>query len=231
VGTYRGGVGEGLSYLAFVRYAKLAQQSVDRMTEAERSMAAYRSLASPFEDTFKQLRDIRQVYDTVPWNDVEQTLHSPQTQKPELPKYADFIDKTVSGQEDLLVAFKDLFTKPTGRDFFAFFLAVFIDVIVSLLAYAAGPVLFGQSEQRWFAAGAALDALESQIFVRDFLRKLAPDPRGVARVEISVLSSGEQQVCLLLAAKELAHPMEEDGRRFYLLSPEVHEQLLESSSG
>jgi len=104
-------------------------------------------------------------------------------------------------------------------------------VIVALLAYAAGPVLFGNSEKRWFAAGAALDALDSQIFVRDFLRKLAPDPRGMARVEASSLSAGEQQVCLLLASKELAASMEENGKLFYLLSPEVHEQLLESSAG
>ena len=80
---------------------------------------------------------------------------------------------------------------------------------VALLAYAAGPVLFGNSERRWFAAGAALDALDSQVFVRDFLRKMVPDPRGMARVEAASLSAGEQQVCLLLASKELAASMEE----------------------
>jgi hypothetical protein len=50
-------------------------------------------------------------------------------------------------------------------------------------------------------------------------------------VEASALSAGEQQVCLLLASKELAASMEENGKLFYLLSPEVHEQLLESSGG
>ena len=129
------------------------------------------------------------------------------------------------------MAFKDLFAKPTGLHAFAFALAAFIDLIVALLAYAAGPVLFGSSQTRWFAAGAALDSLDSQVFVRDFLRKLVPDPRGMARVEASSLSTGEQQVCLLLTSKELAASMEENGKLFYLLSPEVHEQLLESSGG
>jgi len=36
-------------------------------------------------------------------------------------------------------------------------------------------------------------APQYQIFVRDFLRKLTPDPRGMARVEASSLSPGEQQ--------------------------------------
>jgi hypothetical protein len=53
----------------------------------------------------------------------------------------------------------------------------------------------------------------------------------MARVDVGALSAGEQQVCLLLAAKSLATSVEEDGRWCYLLSPEVHEQLLETSSG
>jgi serine/threonine protein kinase len=230
-GSYKGGGGEGVSYLAFTRYSKLAQQSVERISDAERSLAANRAQAKPFDPSDKQLRDFRAIYDSVPWNDVERVLHTTRFEKPVLPSYSDFVDHAASGQEDLLIAFKDLFSKPTGRHAFAFALAAFIDVIVALLAYAAGPVLFGNSEKRWFAAGAALDALDSQIFVRDFLRKLAPDPRGMARVEASALSTGEQQVCLLLASKELAASMEENGKLFYLLSPEVHEQLLESSGG
>ena len=230
-GSYQGGGGEGVSYMAFARSAKLARQSIESMSAAERALAANRAQAKPSESSDRQLRDFRQVYDSIPWNDVERALHAAHFEKPALPNYSDFVDHAASGQEDLLLAFRDLFSRPTGRHAFAFILAAFIDGIVALLAYAAGPVLFGNSEKRWFAAGAALDALDSQIFVRDFLRKLAPDPRGMARVEASSLSAGEQQVCLLLAAKELAASMEENGKLFYLLSPEVHEQLLETSAG
>ncbi len=182
--------GEGVSYTALARSAKLARQSLESMSDAERSLAANRAQAKPSDSSDRQLRDFRQVYDSVPWNDVEQALHSSHFEKPVLPNYSDFVDHASSGQEDLLLAFKDLFSKPTGRHAFAFLLAAFIDVIVALLAYAAGPVLFGNSERRWFAAGAALDALDSQVFVRDFLRKMVPDPRGMARVEASSLSAG-----------------------------------------
>src|ERR1043166_385033 len=178
LGSANRGRGEGVNYLAFTRYTRLARQSVDRMTEAERSLTAFRAQTKPFEASDKQLRDFRQVYDAVPWNDVEQALHTQRFEKPALPNFGDFVDHAASGQEDLLLAFKDLFERPTGRHVFAFTLATFLDLIVSLLAYAAGPVLFGNSEKRWFAAGATLDALDSQIFVRDFLRKLI-DRKGV----------------------------------------------------
>src|SRR5262249_26871222 len=148
------------------------RQAVDRMSEAERNLAAYRAQAKPFDPSDKQLRDFRQIYDSVPWNDVERALHTTQFEKPALPIYIDFFDQPGRGQEDRLIAFKCLFSNPSGRHGFAFLLAAFIDVIVALLAYAAGPVLFGNSEKRWFAAGAALDALDSQVFVRDLLRKL-----------------------------------------------------------
>jgi hypothetical protein len=146
-----------VSYLAFTRNARLARQSLESMSAAEHSLAANRAQAKPSEPTDKQLRDFRQIYDSVPWNDVEQALHTSRFEKPALPAYSDFVDHAANGQEDLLIAFKDLFSKPTGRHAFAFVLAAFIDVIVALLAYAAGPVLFGNSERRWFAAGAALD--------------------------------------------------------------------------
>lgn len=168
------------------------------------------------------------MYDRVPWTDVEQTLHSGQIAKPPLPAYSDFVDRTVSGQEDLLVAFEELFTAPTPRHVFALLLAAFIDIVVFLLAFATGPYFFGSMEQRWVSAGAALEGLDHQIFTRDFLRKLTPGPRGMARVEASALSPGEQQLCLLLAAKKLAVVTEEDGRRYYLLEQGIHEQLLES---
>jgi hypothetical protein len=230
-GPVRGGGGEGITYLAFSRAAKVAQQSVDRMLESQRKLTAFRSQTKPSDSSEEQLRDFREVYSTMPWDDMEKALHTGRFEKPEMPKYSNFIDQSANGQEDLLMAFKQLVTNPGGYHTLAFALALFVDAIVSLLAYAAGPVLFGNAEKRWFAAGAALDALDSQVFVRDFLRKMAPDPRGMARVDVSTLSAGEQQVCLLLASKELAASLEENGKQFYLLSPEVHEQLLETSAG
>jgi hypothetical protein len=80
--------------------------------------------------------------------------------------------------------------------------------VVFLLAFASGPYFFGAEEQRWISGGAALEGLDLQIFTRDFLRKLAPGPRGMARVEVTTLTPGEQQLCLVLAAEKLAVVME-----------------------
>jgi len=66
------------------------------------------------------------------------------------------------------------------------------------------------------------------VFARNFLRKLSPGPRGMARVEVTALTAGEQQLCLLLAAKKLAVITEEDTKRYYLLDQAIHEHLLES---
>lgn len=230
--TYSGhapeGIGAGVRYTAFDRYAKLARQSVDRMQESQRRLAQFRSQLKPLDPTDKQLRDYRQVYDAVPWTDVEQATHQGRFDRPAVPSYADFVDRTVSSQEDLLVAFKDLFTAPTGRHVLAFALATFIDLTVFLLAYAAGPYFFGGAEQRWFAAGAALEALDSEIFIRDFLRKLTPGARGIARVDSAALSPGEQQLCLVLVARGRAVAAEEKGATHYLLDPDMHESLLDA---
>jgi len=102
--------------------------------------------------------------------------------------------------------------------------------VVFLLAYASGPHLLGSPEQRWIAAGAAVDALDDQVFVRNFLTKVSPGLRGMARVEAAALSAGERQLCLLLDAKRLATTLEEDGHLVYLLDPGIHEQLVESLS-
>jgi hypothetical protein len=107
-------------------------------------------------------------------------------------------------------------------------LAAFIDIVVFLLAFASGPYFFGLAEQRWVSGGAVLDSIDSQVFTRNFLRKLVTGPRGMARVEVSALSPGEQQLCLLLAAKKLAVAVEEDGKRYYLLDPGIHEHLIGS---
>ena len=77
-------------------------------------------------------------------------------------------------------------------------------------------------------AGAALDSADEQVFARDLLRKVGPSPQGLARVEAAALSPGERQLVLLLASRGLAAPVEEDGRRFYLLDASVHRTLAES---
>ena len=226
--NYKEGAGAGVRYSAFDRYTKLAEQSLSRMQHSQTELAAFVSAAKPLDSTEKQLQAYRQVYDNVPWTDIQRTLHSGQLAKPPLPAYSDFVDRTVSGQEDLLVAFQELFTAPTPRHVFALLLAAFIDVVVFLLAFATGPYFFGSLEHRWISAGAALEGLDHQIFTRDFLRKLAPGPRGMARVDAATLTPGEQQLCLLWVSKKLAVVSEEDGRKYYLLEQSVHEQLLET---
>ncbi|MBV8842069.1 MAG: hypothetical protein JO307_04585 [Bryobacterales bacterium] len=225
--TYKEGSGEGLRYTAFDRYAKLAEQSVQRMQDSQKSVADLRANLKPLDPTDQQLRQFRQVYDAVPWNDVEESLHATNLEKPALPGYADFVDRTASEQEDLMVAFQELFGAPTVRHFFSLALAAFIDIVVFLLAYASGPYFFGSAERRWFAAGAALDSGHEQVFVRDFLRKLRPDQSGLTRADADSLTPGETQVCCLLVSKGLATTAERDGRVVYLLGAEIHEQLLE----
>src|SRR5690348_14506357 len=226
--SYREGSGEGLRYTAFDRYGKLARQSLQRMQEGQRGLTDFRSRLKPLDPTEQQLRDFRQVYDAIPWNDVEDSLHAARLDRPAMPNYADFVDRSASQQEDLMVAFQELFTAPTIRHGFSLALAAFIDIVVFLLAYASGPYFFGSAEQRWFAAGAALDSRDEQVFVRDFLRKLRADPNGLTRVEADGLTPGELQVCSLLVSKSLATTAEGEGRVVYLLGPEIHEQMLES---
>ena len=226
--NYKEGSGEGVRYSAFDRYTKLAQQSLGAMQRSQQQVADFTARAKPLDPTDKQLQSYRQAYDAVPWTDVEQALHNGHVEKPALPDYSAFVDRTVSGQEDLLVAFEELFTAPTARHAFALALAAFIDVVVFLLAFASGPYFFGGAEHRWISAGAALEGLDHQIFTRDLLRKLTPGPRGMARVDVSALTPGEQQLCLLLAAKKLAVVAEEDGRKYYMLEQGIHEHLLES---
>jgi len=226
--NYKEGAGAGVRYSAFDRYTKLAGESLSQMQRSQTELASFVSNNKPLDSTQQQLDAYRQVYAKVPWSEIEQALHSGQLSKPPLPVYSDFVDRTTSGQEDLLVAFEELFTAPTPRHVFALMLAAFIDVVVFLLAFATGPYFFGAAEQRWISAGAALEGLDQQIFARDFLRKLTPGPRGMARVEAAVLTPGEQQLCMLLAAKGLAVVTEEDGRHYYMLDQSIHEQLLES---
>ena len=159
---------------------------------------------------------------------MDKQLHAARVERPPVPNLADNLDHTVTGQEDLLLAFTEIVTAPTGRHMFAFVLAAFIDIIIFLLAFASGPYFHGSPQQRWCAASATLDGAHDQVFVRDFLRKLEPDARGMARADLDDLSAGERQLCLLLAAKGAATMVQEDGHRYYLLEEAMHQQLMES---
>ncbi len=226
--AYREGEGQGLRYTAFDRYAKLARQSLAHLQESQQALAGLRSRLKPLDPTESQLRAFRQVYDQIPWNEVRETLHSASLALPELPAYSDFVDRSASSQEDLLIAFGELVRAPTGRHLFALALAAFIDLIVFLLAYASGPLFFGAPEERWFAAGATLDGVETQVFLRDLVHKLEAGRQGLAALEAAALSPGERQLLLLLAARGLAVPYEAEGRLCYLLDRSLHQQMVES---
>ena len=94
-----------------------------------------------------------------------EALHQGKVEKPEVPSYADSVDKTVSGQEDLVLAFTELVRTPTPRHVFSFVLAAFIDVIVFLLAFASGPYFFGAPEQQWLRAGARIEGMDDPAFL------------------------------------------------------------------
>jgi hypothetical protein len=226
--SYPEGSGPGLRYTAFERYGKIAVQSIARLRQADHALGELRDGLKPLDSTESQLRAFRQVFDAIPWSDVRETLHSQKLETPTVPAYSDFVDRSVAGQEDLLIALTELFTAPTARHVFAFALAAFIDVLVFLLAYAAGPFFFGASEDRWLAAGAALDSVDDQVFLRDLVRKLVPSPQGLARVDGATLSPGELQLFLLLTAKGLAARSEEEGKLFYLLDQSLHQRMVES---
>lgn len=225
--SYKEGAGSGLRYTAFDRYSKLARQSLERLKASEQSLADFHGQVKPLDSTESQLRRYRQTYDAISWNDVTEALHGSAIDHPPVPAYADFVDHSVSGQEDLLVAFEELFKAPTARHVFSLALAAFIDVVVFLLAFVSGPHFFGSREQRWLAASAALDGKDPQLFVSAFLRKLTPTSRGMARVEPDKLTPGEQQLCLVLVSKNLAILEVDEGQQFYLLDQSLHELLLE----
>ena len=224
---YPEGQGAGLRYTAFDRHASLARQTVARLQESQKALGDLRAGLKPLDPTDQQLRAFRQVFDAIAWNDVREQLHA-SVEPPSVPAYSAFVDRAATGQEDLIIAMTELFSAPTARHVVALALAVFIDVVVFLLAYASGPYFFGAPEERWIRAGAALDAADEQVFARDLLRKIGPDAGALARVEAAALSPGELQLVLLLAAKGLAAPVDEDGRRFFLLDASVHRTLAES---
>ncbi len=222
------GTGEGLRYTAFERHAKLARQSLETLMASQRALADFRAGAKPNESSEVQIRRFRAVYDEVPWVEVQEQSHAAKLERPAVPSLAENLDKTSSGQEELLLAFTELVSAPTGRHVFAFVLAMFIDVIVFLLAYAAGPYFTGSEEQRLAIASAALDGSDEQVFARSFLRKVHPDGQGMARVALSALTPGERQLCLMLAGTKQAALAEEGGEAYYLIDGDVHRQLAES---
>ena len=227
---YREGAGGGLRYTAFDRYAKLTRQAVQRMQQSQQALSDFRRHLKPQDSTENQLRNYRQVFDSISWQEVKESAHPDKFELPAVPSYSEFVDQSATGQEDLLIAFSDLFKSPTNRHLFAFALAAFIDIVVFLLAYASGPHFYGAPEQRWFAAGAAVDSADGQIFIRNLVRKLVPGTQGMARVNVAELSAGEQQLCMILESKGLAVRAQEEEKVYYLLDQSIHEHMVESLS-
>jgi hypothetical protein len=226
--AYPEGAGAGLRHTAFERHARLARQTVARLRRSEEAFVELAATRTPAEPTEDQLRAFRQVYDSAPWSEVRDTLHAGPLELPPVPAYSDFVDRTASSQEDLLIAFEGLLTAPTARHATALALATFIDLIVFLLAWASGPFFFGPPEDRWVAAGAAVDSKDLRLFVRDLVVKLRAGPQGVACLESRTLSAGERQLCLVLAAQGLAATVGEPERGLYAIDPRVHERLVEA---
>lgn len=225
---YKEGAGEGVRYTAFDRYTKLAKQTLEHFETSQRSLIAYKAKRQPLDPSDKQLREFHQVYDAVPWTSLEQSLHNGEIERPSVPNYAEYLDKTVSSQEDLMVAFEDLAEHPFGQPAISLALAAFIDIIVFLLAYSSGPYFHGSSERRWSRAAAIVDTADAQVFVRNFLRKLKLGERGLPSIANAEMTPGERQLCLILASKGLAAAAEHNGEPCYLIEPQVQEELLHS---
>jgi len=227
--AYPEGAGEGLRYTAFDRYGALARQTLDRLRAAERSVSDFRSGLEPEDPSAEQLRAFRAVVDAVPWGEVRETVHR-DIRPPEPPAYSEFVDRSASGQEDLVIAFTELFAAPRARHVVAFTLAAFIDIVVFLLAWASGPLVFGPPELRWLRAAASIDSADEQVFTRGFLARLAPGDRSLGRLDPLDLSPGERQLLILLEAHGLAAPVddgEDGGRPSYVLDASVHRRLVE----
>jgi len=227
-GAYPEGAGPGLRYTAFDRHAALARQSLARLRESERAMSAFQAGLRPLDPTAEQLRAFRTAVDAIPWGEVRDTLHR-EIRLPQPPAYSDFVDRSASGQEDLVIAFTELLSAPRARHVVAFTLAAFIDVVVFLLAWASGPLAFGPPELRWLRAAAAIDSADEQVFARDLLARLAPGDRGLAQLDPRGLTPGERQLLILLEAQGLAAPVDDAASpgTTYVLDALVHRRLVE----
>ncbi len=231
VGTaHKEGSGEGVRYTAFARHAEMTRQTTAAIEKSAQSLAQAKAELKPTMATEQQLRQFRAAYDAIPWSAVDELSgRRAAAERPALPAYAKFAKRSGSGQEDLLRGFEELFSNPSGRNIFSAVLAAFIDIIVFLLAFAAGPYLHGEPEQRWMDAGAALDASDRQVFARGLLRKMRPGRQGMPRVDAADLSPGEQQWCLLLVNQgQIVVHEDESGAAYYLFDPETHRRLAES---
>jgi hypothetical protein len=226
--SYKEGAGEGVRYTAFARYTKLAQQELDRLRQAEQGLAQWQQAHRPDTPAARQLQDFRAAWDRIPWAEADAARHGPRFEPPALPAYAEFSDRSSGGQEDLLLAFRELVTAPEGRHLFALVLAGFIDLIVFLTAFAAGPHVHGNAGDRWVRSAAAVQGLDDQLFVQGLLRKITPGPRGLAQVDVAALDPGEQQLCLLWAGQGKARLHSVDERSLYVLDRAVHQELLEA---
>jgi hypothetical protein len=225
--NYREGAGEGVRYTAFTRYVELAEQAVERIGEARKALAAFQAHTKPLDSTEDQLRAFRQAYNAIPWTDVEEQLHAVKLNRAAIPAYSDFVDHSASSQEDLILAFKGLFTAPTTTHISALALAAFIDCVVFLLAFAAGPHFAGSPHRLWLRAGAVLDGKSEHAFTADFLRKLDFTSGETAlNVKGPTLSVGERHVFALLAATGMAkRGIEKDN---WLLDTRMEGFLLDS---
>ena len=215
----REGSGEGARYSAFARYARLAQQTQAQIDGARQGLAQWRIRARPTDASTEQLRGFHAAYDGIPWAEVTTTLHNGTIARPLVPSLTEFVDQTGSGQEDLMLAFTELFSAPTGRHVFSLALAAFIDVIIILIALVSS----GAPESQWASGAAALDSLDAQVFARDLLRKVQVAPGGLARVPDNGLSPGETQLLLLLCNRGLAT----HGDGGFFLDPAYHALLVE----
>ncbi|MBM3784606.1 MAG: hypothetical protein FJW30_09625 [Acidobacteria bacterium] len=224
----REGTGVGPRYSAFERYTRLARETQQTIEHSRESIRAWRAAAKPDETTPKQLQSFHTVFDAVPWNEVNDTLHGAGSAKPATPALAANIDQTTSGQEDLLLSFEELLTAPTSRHAFSFVLAAFIDVIIFLVALAAGPHMEGSPVGHVANAAAALESLDGQVFTRDLLRKVRPSAGGLGRIDAHDLSPGEAQMLLVLVARGAATQVDNEDGAYWLLTPETHAAMIES---
>lgn len=232
-GVYKEGTGQGVRYTAFDRYARIARESQQALETARAGIAAWRAANKATDPAEQQLRTFHTAYDAVPWTEVSTALHTPNLEKPAVPQLAGNIDSTSGGQEELLLAFTELFADPTSRHVFSLILAASFDIIIFLVAYVSGPHLQGSPEHRAAIGAAALDSLDHQVFTRDFLRKVRPAPGGLARIDARDLSPGEAQLLMILSSRGMATEaadLNQNGESYFLLNPDTHAALVESLS-
>ena len=203
----RKAVAEEAQCSAFARYVRLAQQTQAQIDGVRQGLEPWRSPAKPTDASSEQLRGFHAAYDGIPRADVTSTRHNGTIAWPSVPSLAEFVDQTGSGQEELMLAFTELFSVPTGRHVF----------------FAIALVSSGAPESQWARGAAALDSLDAQVFAHDFLRKVGVAPGGLARLSDEGLSSGEKQLPLLLRNRGLA--THADGG--FLLHPAYHASLVE----